>query len=69
MAGFAVLAVVAIAGIAGTVGFVLWLSRGIRREDHRGTLRGNIAPDLVSRTARRCSGLHVRGELTPSRVA
>lgn len=68
MAGFALLAIIAVAGIIGTIVFVLWLSRGIKREDHRGTLRGNIAPDLVSRTARRCSGLHVRSELTPSRV-
>lgn len=70
MAGYALLAiVVAIAGITGPIGFVLWLSRGIKREDHRGSLHGTIAPDLVSRTARRCSGLHVRGELTPSHLA
>lgn len=71
MAGYALLAiVVAIAGITGPIGFVLWLSRGIKREDQRSTsLHGNVAPDLVTRTARRCSGLHVRGELTPSHLA
>jgi hypothetical protein len=66
--GFAALAVVAVVGIVGMIGFVLWISRGIKRED-RSNLRGNVAPDLVSRTARRWSGLHVRGELTSSHLA
>jgi hypothetical protein len=52
-------------GIVGPLGFVLWLSRGIKRDD----LNGHAAPDLNARIARRCSGLGVRGELTVSRSA
>jgi hypothetical protein len=71
MASFALLAIVGCAvGIAGAIAFVLWLSRSIKREDHfRGALRVSRsgAPDLGSRVARRCSGLHVRGgDLTPA---
>jgi hypothetical protein len=71
MASFVLLAIVGCgAGIAGAIAFVLWLSQGIKREDHfRGALRVSRsgAPDLGSRVARRCSGLHVRrGDLTPA---